>query len=98
MSKPKHLIFCPKCNKSKILFETEKQAELFIRYNAEDIGNSNRKNKKPVRSYYCDVCGGYHVTSIPKWNNNRDKHLTDDIITLYRIEKGQGKLNIKHRR
>jgi hypothetical protein len=42
-------------------FETEKEALLFMEYNADDI--LEETGKKPVRAYYCDVCMAWHLTS-----------------------------------
>lgn len=59
--KPKNRVYCYGCQKSKMLFDTQKKAENFIKYNTEGILEEN--GKAPVRSYYCELCGGYHVTS-----------------------------------
>ncbi len=56
-------IFCYGCKKHKMLFETQAKADNFIRYNSEGILEEN--GKAPIRSYYCEICGGYHVTSNP---------------------------------
>jgi hypothetical protein len=44
-----------------MLFDTKKKADNFIQFNKEGILEEN--GKAPVRSYYCELCGGYHVTS-----------------------------------
>jgi hypothetical protein len=44
-----------------MLFDTQKKADNFIQFNKEGIEEEN--GKAPVRSYYCELCGGYHVTS-----------------------------------
>lgn len=54
-------IYCRDSAKSKILFETEKKANNFIKFNAEEI--KAESGFSPVRSYFCMSCGGYHVTS-----------------------------------
>lgn len=54
-------IYCRDSGKSKILFETQKKADNFIRFNAEEIASAS--GFSPVRSYFCISCGGYHVTS-----------------------------------
>lgn len=59
----KNHIYCIGCRKSKMLFETQAKADNFIKYNSEGIKEEN--GKAPVRSYYCEFCGGYHVTSNP---------------------------------
>jgi hypothetical protein len=54
-------LYCRDSGKHKILFETEKKAENFIRFNAEEIKAGS--GFSPVRTYFCISCGGYHVTS-----------------------------------
>lgn len=44
-----------------MLFETKSKADNFIKYNKEII--LEEKGYAPVRSYYCEFCCGYHVTS-----------------------------------
>ena len=59
--KPKICYFCVACQRPKMLFETQEEADRFIAYNRGDILRGRRK--APVRSYYCEICGGWHVTS-----------------------------------
>ena len=71
-----------------MLFETQAKADNFIRYNSEGILEEN--GKAPVRSYYCEMCGGYHVTSNPSEEigerlNQRD-HLRIENLTAYKRE------------
>ena len=61
--KPKKRTYCPASGRAKIFFETKEEADRFITYNSEDILSQCRK--APVRSYYCAMCCGYHVTSNP---------------------------------
>ena len=62
--KPKrNLVFCVGCHRNKMLFESQAKANNFIKFNSEGIKEEN--GKAPVRSYYCEFCGGYHVTSNP---------------------------------
>ena len=61
MKPTKSKVFCRDSGKPKILFETEKKADNFIKFNAEEIALES--GYSPVRSYYCIYCGGYHVTS-----------------------------------
>jgi hypothetical protein len=49
----------PRCE--KVTFATEKIAKSRLREINSSIGN----NKKPVRAYECELCGGWHHTSIP---------------------------------
>lgn len=58
--KPKNRIYCSECGKKKLLFETEKKAVNFIKFNAEDI--LEETGFAPTRAYYCECCGGWHVT------------------------------------
>lgn len=81
-------IFCYGCRKHKMFFETQAKADNFIRYNSENI--LEEKGKAPVRSYYCEMCGGYHVTSNPSEEvgerlNQRD-HLRIERLTNYKRE------------
>lgn len=46
-----------------MLFETQKQADTYIVFTQEEEVDNMRK--LPVRSYYCNLCGGWHVTSNP---------------------------------
>lgn len=57
---PKNRIFCNECGRKKLLFETEGKAKTFIKYNAEEI--EERNGFAPNRTYYCESCGGWHVT------------------------------------
>lgn len=63
MKPTKNRIFCYGCKKSKMLFPTKEKADNFIAYNKEEI--LNETGKAPVRSYFCELCAGYHVTSNP---------------------------------
>lgn len=58
----KNKVFCKDCGRTKMLFETEKKAENFIRFNKEEI--ETESGYGPQRCYYCLFCGGWHTTSI----------------------------------
>ena len=58
---PKHRVYCPSANRQKLLFETERKALNFIRYNGDTI--EKESGYRPIRAYYCHCCGGYHTTS-----------------------------------
>lgn len=62
MKPTKNRMFCKDCGRTKMLFETEKKAEGFIKFNSEEIEEIS--GYSPQRSYYCLFCGGWHVTSI----------------------------------
>ena len=69
---------CPDCGRAKMLFETEKKAQNFLKYNGDDIPANSDK----LRIYYCSACGGYHITSKPyrkKYENN-----TENLIEAYK--------------
>ena len=65
MKPTKNKIFCVSCKRPKMLFESQAKADNFILYNKEEIEEENCK--APVRSYYCRLCGGWHVTSDETW-------------------------------
>lgn len=61
MKPSKSKVYCKDCGRAKILFETEKKAETFIKFNSEEI--ESETGYSPVRSYFCILCNGWHVTS-----------------------------------
>lgn len=61
MKPSKCKIFCPDAGKTKMVFETEKKAMTFIKFNADEI--KAESGYSPTRAYYCVSCGGYHLTS-----------------------------------
>lgn len=63
MKPHRNFIYCVASKKSKILFESQSKADNFIKFNAAEIEEENEK--APVRSYYCQLCCGWHVTSNP---------------------------------
>jgi hypothetical protein len=62
MRPTRNKVFCKDCERTKILFETEKKADNFIKFNYEEI--EVKSGYSPQRSYYCLFCGGWHITSI----------------------------------
>lgn len=81
MRPTKNSKFCPQCGKSKMVFETKKEAYRFLKYNADEIEAESRK--RPVRAYYCSACGGWHVTSKPQ---SSDRY---DLVRKYGSNKGE---------
>ncbi len=72
-----------------MLFETEAEALAFIRFNSNDILKESRKT--PVRCYYCQLCGGYHVTSNSsktdaKRMDERDKAMVKEIDEIIKVK------------
>lgn len=57
---PKNRVFCNECARKKLLFESEGKALTYIKYNANEIEEIN--GFAPNRAYYCESCGGWHVT------------------------------------
>jgi hypothetical protein len=62
MKPTKNKVFCKDCERTKMLFESEKKAENFIKFNKEEI--KAESGYSPERSYYCLFCCGWHITSI----------------------------------
>ncbi len=60
----KNRYYCNGCSRVKMLFKTEEKALNFIKYNSEEIFNET--GVAPIRAYYCQYCGGWHVTSSAK--------------------------------
>ena len=78
----KNQIFCVACGRPKMLFETKAKADNFIKFNSSEI--MEESGKAPIRSYYCEICGGYHVTSNnskthAEWLDIRDKVLAEEV-------------------
>ena len=68
MCKPsKNKIYCPECRRAKMLFESKTKAETFIKFNKDNIENGNK-----LRSYFCECCGGWHITH-SRYNKKRDE-------------------------
>ena len=80
MCKPKNRVLCPDCGREKILFETEKKANLFIEYNWESLTD----DKDKLRIYYCPACCGYHISSHKYKRDNRN---TERLINNYNKDK-----------
>lgn len=87
MKPQKNIVFCYGCRRRKMLFESQAKADNFLRYNSEEIFEEN--GKAPIRSYYCEICGGYHVTSIPSKEvgenlDERDHQRIESFIVAYK--------------
>lgn len=61
MKPTKSKVYCLDAGRSKILFESEKKAGNFLKFNTNEILKT--ANHAPVRSYFCKACNGWHVTS-----------------------------------
>lgn len=64
------------------MFETERKAKDFIKWNWEDI--QEYSGRIPTRVYYCECCGGWHTTSSPK-KNVQSK--TQSVIERFKEDK-----------
>ena len=64
MKPNKSFVYCTDSNRRKMLFETEKKAENFMKFNNEEI--EKESGYSPQRSYYCIFCTGWHLTSNKK--------------------------------
>ena len=79
MKPTKNRVFCRDCERTKMLFETEKKAENFIVFNQEEI--KEESGIAPQRSYFCQFCGGWHVTSIKeKIGISKNEKLFEDYL------------------
>jgi hypothetical protein len=75
----KNRVYCHNSGKTKMLFEDEKKAKLFLKFNTEEI--KSKSGHSPVVSYFCIVCGGWHVTSQVKHPNY--KSTTEKVLERY---------------
>lgn len=79
----KNRVHCRECGRAKMLFETEKKADTFIKFNSEDI--ESESGFSPNRSYYCIFCNGWHVTSKKESINIKSK--TERVLEMYKQDK-----------
>jgi len=70
-----------------MLFETEKEANTFIKFNGNEI--EEETGYKPERSYYCIACNGWHTSSIKEIRNVKSR--TEIILEEYKKDKEDGK-------
>ena len=85
MKPTKNRFFCKDCRKIKMLFDTEKKAENFIKFNSEEI--EAETGFKPERSYFCIACNGWHLTHKKEILNIKSR--TEIIQDLYNQEREQ---------
>lgn len=86
MKPTKSKVFCRDCERTKMLFETEKKADNFIKFNKEEI--EAESGYGPQRSYYCLFCGGWHLSSIKEYAGLSKK---ERILEQLRLDKEQSK-------
>ena len=79
MTKPtRNRIWCPDCRRPKMLFETERKASDFIKWNGDEIYTHNGM----LRAYYCPACCGWHI-SHHEHKESYDTN-TDNLLGAYR--------------
>ena len=78
--KPKNRVMCPDCGRPKMLFESEKKAQNFLKFNMDAV---NPKGDRTMRVYYCPACCGYHISSHEYKGDNMK---TDRLIEKYKEE------------
>ena len=78
--KPKNRVFCPDCGRQKMLFETERKAQDFLRWNSEKIHNGTL-----LHPYYCNACCGWHISHV-EHKEEYDNRM-DERISMYRESK-----------
>jgi hypothetical protein len=61
MKPTKNRVFCYDCGRQKMVFETERKANTFIKFNSDEI--EIETGHAPTRGYFCIACNGWHVTS-----------------------------------
>ena len=76
----RNLIYCPQCKRSKQRFESKKEADMFIKYNAEECKQEN--GYAPIRAYYCQACCGWHLSSRAKFYPTKQV-MKKKIVRLY---------------
>ena len=57
--RPINRIMCPDCGRPKMLFETERKANDFIRWNGDELYVPEGCE---LRAYYCPSCCGWHIS------------------------------------
>ena len=83
MKPTKNRVYCRDCGRVKMLFETEKQADTFIRFNREEID-------------FCIICNGWHVTSKKEHGHLISK--SEKILGDYKTMKLQLELRKEERK
>ena len=95
MKPTKNRFFCNDCGKIKMLFETEKNADNFIKFNREEI--EEETGDKPERSYYCIACAGWHITSKKELWTVKSK--TEKIIEQYEaVQETKRKMHLERKK
>lgn len=83
MKPSKNRVMCPDCGRQKMLFESERKANDFIKWNGDDIDTHGGE----LRAYYCPSCCGWHVSS--KEHKKSYDNQTERLIDAYRHTSGR---------
>ncbi len=83
MKPTKNRVHCKECGRVKMLFESEKKAQLFMKFNNEEIAEES--DKVPARAYYCEACGGWHLTHLSE--PYKGASLTEQLMDQYQASK-----------
>ena len=79
---------CPDCGRPKMLFETERKANDFIRWNGDEIDTHGGQ----LRAYYCPSCCGWHISHY-RYHESYE-HRTENLIGAYeRTKRSMGKID-----
>ena len=77
----KNRVFCPAIRRTKMLFETEKKALNFIKFNGAALEELN--GYAPKRAYLCPACGGWHLTHLDQQETKPEPRSEDfDLANL----------------
>ena len=71
-----------------MLFETEAKAQRFIDFNKDTIKHGDK-----LRVYYCEACGGFHITHLQYSKKFEGK--TDRLIAAYQRDTGGKDITLK---
>jgi len=85
MKPTKNRFFCAECGRTKMVFETEKKAANFIKFNSAAI--EEQTGYSPKRTYFCIACNGWHVTHLHDFFHVQSK--TEEVLYLFYKEKEQ---------
>jgi len=84
--KPKSIFFCKSALRTKMIFASEEEADRFILFNAKEMLD-NHARKVPVRSYFCQLCNGWHTTSNPDVEFFSSYHSRAELTMLNILER-----------
>lgn len=76
MKPTKNKVFCLAIRRTKMVFEEERKALNFIKFNRDVI--LEETGYAPTRAYYCPFCLGWHVTSNEDTEAGKRRDLLDE--------------------